>query len=157
MNDILIFISSMLGILSVLFIIIMSKKGFSYTSLKDYIKLVENKTVLEATTGIIAAVLGVAFMVFVFGMFISEAKSAEWFDRGSVFVGIDYHNNGSVFCQNTSTGVSDKYNSNMGATVGIYKDGAHSWSGNYTHHSCAINPDVNTYDAIGFKYEWRIF
>lgn len=150
MDDILIFIGVMLAILAVLFIIIMSKVGFSYTALKDYIKKIENKSVLQAVTGIISATAVVAFFVFMIGQVVAE--ESKWFDTGSIFVGIDYHQNGSVFC------VGDgKLNSNMGAAIEVYQYGDHSMSGVYTHHSCAINSDVNTYDAIGFKYEWKIF
>jgi hypothetical protein len=153
MIEILIFIGVMAIILLGLFIFIMSKVGFSYSALKDYIKQIENKTVLQASAGITGAMLVVAFIVFMIG----QAVHAEgkWLDTASVFVGIDYHQDGSVFCKDP--GVSDKLNSNLGATIEVYRYGNHSLSGNYTHHSCAINPDVNTYDGIGFKYEWKIY
>ena len=153
MNDILIFISVMAVILLILFGIIIKKAG----SLKDYIRKVENKTPLQAALGIMGAMLFAAFIVFMLGQVIKAVKAEEgkWFDRGSVFIGIDYHNNGSVFCR--SNGISDELNSNLGMNIEVYRYGDHSFSGNYTHHSCALNPDVNTYDAAGFKYEWKIF
>ena len=153
MNDLLIFIGIMAVILLGLFIIIMNKKGYSYTALKDYIKLVENKTVLQASAGIIAAMLVAAFIVFMIGQAVADEN--EWFYGGSIFVGIDYNPDGSVFCQDA--GVNNDLNSNLGMNIGVYRYGDHSISGNYTHHSCAINPDVNIYDAAGFKYEWKIW
>lgn len=153
MNDTLIFIGVMVIILLGLFIRIMSKVGFSYKALSSYIKKVENKTVLQAGGGIILAMLTAAFFVFMIGQVV--AKEGKWFDSGSVFVGIDYHKDGSVFCQDT--GVSGELNSNLGANIEVYSYGDHSLSGNYTHHSCALNPDVNTYDGAGFKYEWKIW
>ena len=98
------------------------------------------------------AMLTAALIVFVIGEARAEGK---WLDKGSVFIGIDYHKDGSVFCQ--APGVSDEMNSNLGMNIEVYSYGDHSLSGNYTHHSCALNPDVNTYDGVGFKYEWKIW
>jgi hypothetical protein len=153
MNDILIFIGMMAIILLGLFVFIMSRVGFSYLALRNYIKKVENKTVLQAVGGIMAAMIAAAFFVFMIGQVVAE--EGKWLNSGSVFIGIDYNNKGSVFCQDN--GVSNEMNSNLGANIEVYTYGDHTLSGNYTHHSCAINPDVNTYDALGFKYEWRIF
>jgi len=150
MNDVLIFISVMAVILLILFGIIIKKAG----SLKDYIRKVENKTPLQAALGIMGAMLVAAFIVFLFGQVV-KAEESKWFDSGSVFIGIDYHKDGSVFCQDI--GVSDELNSNLGMNIEVYRYGNHSLSGNYTHHSCALNPDVNTYDGAGFKYEWKIW
>lgn len=154
MTNLLIFIGVMVVILLGLFIFIMSKVGFSYSALSDYIKKVENKTVLQAAGGIMAAMLVAAFIVFMIGQ-AAHAEEGKWLDSGSVFIGIDYHKDGSVFCQDN--GVSDELNSNLGMNMNVYKYGYHSLSANYTHHSCAINPDVNTYDGAGFKYEWKIW
>jgi len=153
MNDLIIFIGIMVVILLGLFVVIMSKVGYSYKALSNYIKKVENKTVLQAGGGIIAAMLIVAYFVFMIGEVVAE--ESKWLDSGSIFVGIDYHKDGSVFCQDI--GVSDELNSNLGANIEVYRYGSHSISGNYTHHSCALNPDVNTYDGVGFKYEWKIW
>ena len=150
MNDTLIFISVMVVILLILFGIVVKRAG----SLKDYIRKVENKTPLQAALGIMGAMLFAAFIVFMIGQVV-KAEESKWFDTGSVFIGIDYHNNGSIFCQDI--GVSNEMNSNLGMNIEVYSYGNHSISGNYTHHSCALNPDVNTYDAAGFKYEWKIF
>jgi len=152
-NDILIFISVMAVILLILFGIIIKRAG----SLKDYIRKVENKTPLQAALGIMGAMLFAAFIVFMLGQVIKavKAEEIEWGYSGSVFIGIDYNKNGSVFCQDN--GVSNELNSNLGANIGVLRYGNHSISGNYTHHSCALNPDVNTYDTPGFKYEWKIF
>ncbi len=144
----------MIVVLVGLFIVIMSKVGFSYSALSAYIKKVENKTVMQAAGGIMAAMIVVAFIVFMIGK-VAHAEEGKWLDTGSVFIGLDYHNDGSVFCRDN--GVSNKLNSNLGATIQVYRYGDHSISGNYTHHSCAINPDKNTYDAAGFKYEWKIW
>ena len=143
----------MVVILLILFGIVVKRAG----SLKDYIRKVENKTPLQAAIGIMGAMLFAAFIVFMLGQVIKAVKAEEsaWFDTGSVFIGIDYHNAGSVFCQ--SNGVSDELNSNLGMNIEVYRYGDHSISSNYTHHSCALNPDVNTYDGAGFKYEWKIF
>ena len=153
MNDLMIFIGVMAVILTGLFIFIMSKVGFSYSALSGYIKKVENKTVLQAGGGIILAMLTAAFFVFMIGQVVAE--EGKWLDKGSVFVGIDYHKDGSVFCQDN--GVSNELNSNLGMNIEVYSYGDHALSSNYTHHSCALNPDVSTYDGIGFKYEWKIW
>lgn len=153
MSDILIFIGVMLAILSGLFIVVMTKVGFSYTALKDYIMKTENKSIKKASAGIIGAMLIVALAVFSFGNVVKA--EGVWFNTGSVFIGVEQTSGASPFC--TSEGVNDKLTSNLGADIQVYKNGNHSISGVYTHHSCALNPDINVYDAIGFRYVLRIF
>ena len=34
---------------------------------------------------------------------------------------------------------------------------AQTKDGKYTHHSCALNPDRNSYDALGVELEWCVW
>lgn len=77
-----------------------------------------------------------------------------WFNDASVFMGIDRTKKLSPMCH--TGGYDDRSTSNLGAKLNVWQ----SPSGNvrfntmYTHHSCAINPDHKSYDAVGIQVEW---
>lgn len=81
----------------------------------------------------------------------------SWFNDASVFMGIDHTKKLSPMC--AAGGYDERSTSNMGAKMNIWQ----SPSGNvrfntlYTHHSCAINPDHKSYDAIGVQVEWKFW
>lgn len=80
-----------------------------------------------------------------------------WFNDASVFMGIDHTKKLSPMCQ--AGGYDERSTSNMGVKMNLWQ----SPSGNvrfntlYTHHSCAINPDHKSYDALGVQVEWRFW
>lgn len=80
-----------------------------------------------------------------------------WFNDASVFMGIDHTRKLSPMC--SAGGYDERSTSNMGAKLNVWQ----SPSGNvrfntlYTHHSCAINPDHKSYDAIGVQVEWKFW
>ena len=110
-----------------------------------YFKTKEGKGV---ATGIILAVLislGIAFL------FPSKSEALEYFQSGEVFVGLDYTRKISPMC---GVGVNnDKLTSNLGLKASILTsdDKTTDVSFKYTHHSCAVNPDNKSYDAIGIE------
>lgn len=79
----------------------------------------------------------------------------KYFDGAKVFVGLDSTPVHNAFCQ--KTGASDRISSNMGFVQNIATTTDFNIGMKYTHHSCAISPDVNTYDAIGIVIEWTIY
>lgn len=85
--------------------------------------------------------------------------SSQWFAYGEVFLGIDQTNGQSPQCKDGD--VNDRLTSNGGFRVNIwqYRDryGQLELNGKGTHHSCALNPDRNGYDAIGPELKYRFF
>mgnify|MGYP003406011861 CR=1 FL=1 len=110
-----------------------------------YFKTKEGKGV---ATGVILAVfisLGIAFL------FSPKAEALEYFESGEVFVGLDYTQKISPMCD---AGVNDdKLTSNLGLKASLITSDDHQTvvSAKYTHHSCAVNPDNKSYDAVGIE------
>lgn len=111
----------------------------------QYFKTKEGKGV---AVGIVLAVLislGIALL------FPAKAEALEYFQSGEVFVGLDYTKKISPMCD---VGVNnDKLTSNLGLKAAILTsdDRTTDVSFKYTHHSCAVNPDNKSYDAIGIE------
>lgn len=89
-------------------------------------------------------------------LYAGNVKSAEykWFDEATVYVGLDYTENTNPLCG--QLGASDRISSNMGFTQSIVKKDMMNINMKYTHHSCAISADQNSYDAVGVMIEWTI-
>lgn len=93
----------------------------------------------------------------------AEAKPLDlsipgtFFNDASVFMGIDRTKRISPQCH--SGGHDDRSTSNMGFRVNVWQSPSKNVRFNlmYTHHSCALNPDRNSYDAIGAQVEWFIW
>jgi len=90
-----------------------------------------------------------------------QAREIKYFDGTSVFFGLDVTNGTSNVCYDESwTGDianSDKLTSNMGLYQNLVTSGRLNLQIRYTHHSCAINYDKPSYDAIGLIIEYRLF
>lgn len=80
-----------------------------------------------------------------------------FFNDASVFMGIDRTRKQSPQCH--AGGYDDRSTSNMGFRVNVWQSPSKNVRVNaqYTHHSCAINPDRNSYDALGVQVEWLIW
>lgn len=80
-----------------------------------------------------------------------------WFNDAGVFLGLERTKKLSPMCG--SGGYDDRTTSNLGVRLNVWQ----SPSGNvrfntlYTHHSCAINPDHKSYDAVGVQVEWKFW
>lgn len=86
--------------------------------------------------------------------YVREYTQLEWFSEATVYVGLDYTQNPSPLCRDY--GATDKITSNMGFTQSIARKDAWNVVAKYTHHSCAISADKNSYDALGVMVEWTI-
>lgn len=80
-----------------------------------------------------------------------------WFNDASVFMGIDRTKKISPQCH--AGGYDERSTSNMGVRANVWQSpsGNVRLNGKYTHHSCAINPDRNSYDALGVEVEWIVW
>lgn len=110
-----------------------------------YFKTKEGKGV---ATGIILAVLislGIALL------FPAKAEALEYFESGEVFVGLDYTKKISPMCDQGIN--NDRLTSNLGLNASLITSDDHRTviSAKYTHHSCAVNPDNKSYDAVGIE------
>lgn len=87
----------------------------------------------------------------------NEDEKIDWFAYGKVYIGVD--NTFQVSPQCDPGKVSDKLTSNGGLIVNILQspDKRFEINSKYTHHSCALNPDNESYDAVGFSLEYRLW
>jgi hypothetical protein len=77
--------------------------------------------------------------------------------RVDVFAGLEHTKNLSPQCDRG--GASDRVTSNLGveACSAVSEDGRTELCGVYRHHSCAISPDRESYDGVGFLVKRRVY
>lgn len=77
--------------------------------------------------------------------------------RVDVFAGLEHTKNLSPQCENG--GASDRITSNLGVEGcrAVSEDGRTELCGVYRHHSCAISPDRESYDGVGFLVKRRVY
>lgn len=80
-----------------------------------------------------------------------------WLNDGSVFAGIDHTFKQSSQCH--AGGYDDRSTSNMGLRVNVWQseNTRLRLNGKYSHKSCALNRDRNSYDALGIELEWCVW
>lgn len=86
----------------------------------------------------------------------AEAKELKWFAYSEVFLGLDQTKKISPMCRKGD--ISDRLTSNGGLRFNILQSGDRRGEFNilYTHHSCALNGDAKSYDALGFQFTYKI-
>lgn len=87
----------------------------------------------------------------------SDAQEGSWFNYVDVYLGVDNIFDVSPMCEQGD--LNDKFTSNGGLDFNIYQsyNKRFEWNTHYLHHSCALNTDNLTYDAIGFKITYRLW
>lgn len=87
----------------------------------------------------------------------AQTLPGTWFNDASVFMGIERTKKISPQCH--AGGYDERSTSNMGVRANLWQSdsGNVRLNGKYTHHSCAINPDRNSYDALGVEVEWIVW
>jgi hypothetical protein len=77
--------------------------------------------------------------------------------RVDVFAGLESTKNLSPQCD--TGGASDRITSNLGVEGcrTVSDDGRTELCGVYRHHSCAISPDRESYDGVGFLVKRRVY
>lgn len=112
----------------------------------------------KARLGILVVSIGGILAILFLSVLYSEdvnASELTWFESTTIFLGLDTDINNKVFCYSGSK-VNDTLTSNAGLRQNLFKYGNASVSAQYTHHSCALNTDKPTYDAIGLQLEWTL-
>lgn len=83
-----------------------------------------------------------------------DTRYGNFLNNAYVFAGIDYTRKVSPQCVSGSQ--NDRMTSNMGFGVNMWQSPSRKVSLDlqYTHHSCVIGVDRNSYDGIGIKATW---
>lgn len=136
--------------LSVYIITIISRNGGL-----SYFKTAAGKNALPGM--LIAVGAFVALVIFTGDVFGDEIKSDEWewFNSGGIHLGIDFTKDQSPQCDFNS--IDNNGTSNLGAWMNIIEYGDTSVNLQYTHHSCALGVDRNTYDAMGISVRYKLW
>lgn len=145
MTDIDFTIITALVVLAFLFLLAYRKVGSKF-----FVHLKDNGSLM----GILLAFISAVMAILVVSAFYSEAEASEinWFQQTTVFAGVDAEVKNKVFCHRGD--INDKLVSNIGIKQKIMSIDRFSLSAKYTHHSCALNKDKPTYDAVGLSVEW---
>lgn len=100
---------------------------------------------------------GVLFGLIVAPLLALLIGSLSGCQRVDVFAGLESTKKISPQCENG--GASDRITSNLGVEGcrTVSKDGKTEVCGVYRHHSCAISPDRESYDGVGFLVKRRIY
>ncbi len=100
---------------------------------------------------------GVLFGLFVAPLAALLIGSLGGCTRVDVFAGLEATRNLSPQCE--AGGASDRVTSNLGVEGcrTVSEDGKTDVCGVYRHHSCAISPDRESYDGVGFLVKRRIY
>lgn len=127
-----------------IYMIIVNKKQV----LLDMKNIYNNRWIM----GVVLFTLILTLPVLVFG----EERKLTWLNYTELYAGIDRTFKISPQC--LSGAYNDRMTSNGGIKQNILMsyDKDFSLNTKYTHHSCAINNDRNSYDAIGLEllYHW---
>lgn len=107
----------------------------------------------------VGSIIAVAFILF---LHTQEAQSegfsnGSWLNSTSVFLGIDRTMKQSPQC--VTSNVDDHSTSNLGVNQNIWRSEKKIFDINaqYTHHSCVLGKDRNTYDALGLELVWHLY
>lgn len=101
-----------------------------------------------------SAAIAIILMILFVGMKCAHADD-EWFKWTDVYMGVDYTKKQSPQCN--PGGVDDNFTSNLGVSQHIRDLGSEDvyLYGGWTHHSCVIGGDRNTFDGVGIGVNWR--
>ena len=122
-------------------------------SVKKAIKVLNKE---GATKGILMAGAVTLILSLLLILIYKPANAApldlSYFERTTVYAGLDVDVNHKNFCY--SGGTNDRLTSNLGVRQHLISVNDIEFLGTYTHHSCALNRDKPTYDAVGLSIEW---
>lgn len=138
--------SAMLVFITLLFVYVAIK-----TKSNPFKYLIANRAMSGIGMVLVVTIIAVLTLMSFYGT--AEASEKRWFAYTAVFAGLDMDINNQVFCYQGAT--SDRITSNVGARQNILEYDNLSINATYTHHSCAIEKDKPTYDAVGLQVEWK--
>ncbi len=115
----------------------------------DYFKTKDGLSILKGIVVVLVVMISVAMA--------KCAYAGDFFTSGSIYAGLDYAFKQSPQCK--SNGPDMRSTSNVGGRLNLYRssDKLFRFNLKYSHHSCFVNSDRNTYDAIGGELELRLW
>lgn len=149
MQDLLTYLTIIAAVVFVLYGITARKTGWHPSKVFGHLRA------NGANGGIKLVVIATAIVGILLSIIYQKALAEEWhyFERTTLFAGIDHDiRNVPVFCY--QGGVNDRLTSNVGIKQHLIGRGGIDILAQYTHHSCALNKDKPTYDAVGVTVEW---
>ena len=150
MSDILFYVSLMGGVLFALYAITAATVGWNPKTVMAHLK--SN----GASGGIKAVIIASILLGIILTVAYNKASASDEFrylTHTTVFAGLDYDVKSTpVFCYQGD--VNDRLTSNVGIKQHLIGRGGIDILAQYTHHSCALNKDKPTYDAVGVMIEW---
>lgn len=153
LNNAVYFIGAILLFVLFLFWWVLHNVQYNLAAFKRYWRT-DGAGAIPSLIKALVLILVITFVVFFANKVLAEERTPpDWFQYTAVYAGLDYTKDQSPQCE-TNT-LDDRITSNIGVRQHIYSWGDVNLVGNYTHHSCAIGADKNTYDAVGLQVEWR--
>lgn len=153
LNNALYFVGAILLFVAFLFWWVLHKVQYNVADFKAY-WTTDGAGAIPSLVKALVLIVGITFVVFLSNKALAEESTPpDWFQYTAVYAGLDFTKNQSPQCKDSE--VDDKITSNIGVRQHIYSWGDVNLLGNYTHHSCAIGSDRNTYDGMGLQVEWR--
>ena len=144
LTDVTLFIGSIIVVvLGVLGYAVYRVGGFREA--KEYIQRREGKGVL-ASMGLAIGVIAVALLL------LTSAAEAQWTE---LYAGSDYTFKTSPQCKKEDP-IDEHITSHIGVRQHLYSHNRFSLIANYTHHSCFIGVDRESYDGVGIQAVYRI-
>ena len=98
--------------------------------------------------------IGILFLVGVVMVLASCADTTYLNDAGA-YAGIDHTKNQSPQCK--ADGIDSHGTSNLGFWVNVAESGPVRTNLRYTHHSCYLGSDRNSYDGVGVQVEYKFW
>lgn len=149
MKSLFLAISSVIALVAL--ILVWQIKGID--EIKAYFKTRDGKGVLVG----IATFIGIFIFGSILSMFARADDHGRWVNYFDIYAGIEDTFKQSPQCE--AGMYSDKLTSNGGIVFNVYEsyDKMFNFEGVYRHHSCALNPDSKSYDAVGVQIKYRLW
>ncbi len=153
-NELLIFLVLTGTMLVFLLVYALAENNYDFKkTVTNFVKAEGHNKILMASIKILTVPILVAIVFF--GANKAFSAEVQWFPHSKVFVGLDYNvTEKSPMC--LDDGTSNRIHSNMGFQQYIAVYGNISFSGKFTHNSCALNKDAPGVNAAGLVVEWII-
>lgn len=106
----------------------------------------------------VLAFVAIAVLALVIFLIPNNANAGTWFNDAGVYMGVDYTKGTSPQCEDGDP-IDARGTSNLGVWANGWEssDGAIRVNARYTHHSCVLGEDEDSYDGLGVIVEWKLW
>lgn len=105
--------------------------------------------------GIVFAPLIILLIAFAMSLLNSANSKGRWLNDAGVFIGLDHTLKQSPQCASNS--IDERGTSNLGFWFNVWQYERIQVNFKYTHHSCVLGRDRNSYDAAGIELRWILW